>query len=99
MRVAAIASASPPLVRPRGLIFEVELNLQLGSVPGLGELFPSGDLGGPELAPYVTPQASSAELHLLLLREASSGPPGGAAKSLNVLSDRLPLLLLYGGES
>src|SRR3954466_11546742 len=99
MRVAAIASASPPLVRPRGLIFEVELNLQLGPVPGLGQLFASGDLGDPEPAPYVAPQALSAELHLFLLREAYSGPPGSAAKSLDVLSDRLPFLLLYGGES
>src|SRR5438270_9882868 len=32
VRVATIGSASPSLVRPRGLIFEVELNFQLGPV-------------------------------------------------------------------
>src|SRR3954463_5498211 len=99
MRVTTIASASPPLVRPRGLIFEGELNFQLGHVPGLGHLFPCGNRGNPEPVPHVALQALSTELYLFLLREASSGSPGGAAESLDVFSDRLPFLLFYGGES
>src|SRR4051812_36890028 len=99
MRVTTIASASPPLVRPRGLIFEVELNFQLGPVSGLGHLFPCGDRGNPEPVPHIALQAISAELHLFFLREASLGSPSGAVESLDVLSDRLPFLLFYGGES
>ena len=44
-------------------------------------------------------QALSAKLHLFFLRETSPGSPGGTAESLDVLSDRLPFLLFYGGES
>src|SRR2546430_8148346 len=71
MRFTTIASASPPLVRPRGLIFEVELNFQLGPISGLGHLFPCGDRGNPEPVPHSALQALSAELHLFFL----GGPP------------------------
>src|SRR3954462_14626731 len=99
VRVATIGPASPSLVRPRGLILEVELDLQLSSVPGLGHFFPCGDRGDPEPVPHVAPQALSAKLHLFFLRETSPGSPSGTAEPLDVLSDRLSFLLFYGGES
>src|SRR3954463_13136992 len=99
VRVATIGPTSPSLVRPRGLIFEIELNLQLSPVPGLDHFFPRGDRGDPEPVPHVAPQALSAKLHLFFLRETPPGSPSGTTESLDVLSDRLPFFLFYGGES
>src|SRR3954470_11631726 len=99
MRVATIGPTSPSLVRPRGLIFEVELNLQLSPVPSLGHFFPSGYRGNPDPVPHSSPQALSAKLHLLFVRKTSPGSPSCTAEPLDVFSDRLPFFLLYRGKS
>src|SRR5204862_6841822 len=99
MRVATIGPTSPSLVRPRGLIFEVELNLQLSPVPSLGHFFPSGYRGNPKPVPDIAAQPLSAKLHLLFLRKTSPGSPSGTAEPHDVFPDRLSLFLLYRGKA